>query len=92
MSTLSSADRALRRAINPMSTAITMFVQTAGRPRRRVPAGRGRPRHIGGSVGGGGFPGDWPSPDDDDGGAGVREPRRPLPTHPAASQALDLPE
>ncbi len=32
---------------------------------------------------------DW---DDPDGGAGVREPRRPWPTMPAAALALDEPE
>jgi hypothetical protein len=30
-------------------------------------------------------------PPDDDGGAGVREPRRPLPTNPAGAIELDLP-
>jgi hypothetical protein len=43
-----------------------------------------------------GFP-DLPPPwntmwDDDDGGAGVREPRHPLPTHPAGAIALDPPQ
>ena len=33
---------------------------------------------------------DWP--DEDDGGAGVREPRRPWPTRPAAALELDEPE
>jgi len=34
---------------------------------------------------------DWPD-DDLDGGAGVREPRRPWPTRPAAALELDEPE
>jgi hypothetical protein len=34
---------------------------------------------------------DWPD-DDLDGGAGVREPRRPWPTMPAAALELDEPE
>jgi hypothetical protein len=39
----------------------------------------------------GGWFGEPPFPDDLDGGAGVREPRRPLPTMPAASMELELP-
>ena len=78
MPTLTEAERAIRRAVNPLSTAVTRVVQ--GAPRRRITAG--------GSV----APrGDW-GPPEDDGGAGVREPRRPLPTPPSMSQALDLPD
>jgi hypothetical protein len=36
------------------------------------------------------FPPDWP--DDLDGGAGVREPRRPYPSMPAGAMSLDPPE
>jgi len=35
--------------------------------------------------------GRWPTDDDDDGLAGVREPRRPLPPSLSAAAALDLP-
>jgi hypothetical protein len=77
--TLTKAERALRRAVNPLSTAVTMLVQTSGRRARRIrPNRRISPR------------GAWPP--DDDGGAGVREPRRPLPTGPQDAMALDLPE
>jgi hypothetical protein len=34
----------------------------------------------------------WPDEDDPEGGAGVREPRRPWPTMPAAALELDEPE
>ena len=53
-------------------------------------------RHPLGPSSGPGFP-DLPQPpwdtgwDDDEGGAGVREPRRPFPTHPADAIALDPP-
>jgi hypothetical protein len=53
-------------------------------------------RHpLGPGSSGPGFP-DLPPPwdtmwDDDDGGAGVREPRHPFPTHPADAVALDPP-
>jgi hypothetical protein len=36
------------------------------------------------------FPPDWP--DDLEGGAGVREPRRPLPGMPAGAMSLDPPQ
>ena len=52
-------------------------------------------RHPLGPGSGPGFP-DLPPPwdtmwDDDDGGAGVREPRHPSPTHPAGAVALNPP-
>jgi hypothetical protein len=39
----------------------------------------------------GGWFGEPPFPDEPEGGAGVREPRRPLPTMPTQSMALDPP-
>jgi hypothetical protein len=50
-------------------------------------------RHPLGLGSGPGYP-DLPPPwdtmwDDDDGGSGVREPRRPFPTHPAGAVALN---
>ena len=49
-------------------------------------------RHPLGLSSGPGNP-DLPPPpwDDADGGAGVREPRHPFPTHPAGAMALDPP-
>jgi hypothetical protein len=73
------AERAVRRAVNPLSTALTKVIQ---KPRKlRTPAGASRrpwQRRL--------------PPDGDDGGAGVREPRRPLPTRPQDAMSLDLPE
>jgi hypothetical protein len=77
--TRTQAERAIRRAVNPLSTAVTKFVQT---PRRlRSPASGRRGRWVNRQ---------WP--DDDDGGAGVREPRRPLPTKPSDVIEMDLPQ
>jgi hypothetical protein len=75
---LATVDRAVRRAVNPFSTAFTLVVQS---PRRRGRAVAGasvapwRPPHEPG----------------DDGGAGVHEPWRPLPTVPSDSMSLELP-
>ena len=55
---------------------------------RRVPAGSGagRRRRRGGDGG-------WrPFPGDADGGASVREPRRPVPAPPTASAAAEPPQ
>ena len=50
-------------------------------------------RHpLGPGSSGPGFPDLPPPPWDDDGGAGVREPRHPLPTHPAGAIALEPPQ
>jgi hypothetical protein len=60
------------------------------RQRRAALAARGRSR-PGGRIGPDDlFPPSWP--DDGDGGAGVREPRRPFPVMPAGAIALDEPE
>jgi hypothetical protein len=76
MKVYTRADRAVRRVVNPFSTAVTMLVQRGPRDRRPARAS---------SV-----CGDWQPPWDDDGGdAGVREPRRPYPTRPSAAAALD---
>ena len=69
------ADRAVRRVVNPFSTAVTMLVQ-------RGPRGR-RPARVCCSDDG------WNLGPPDDGGAGVREPRRPRPTKPSAAAAID---
>ena len=77
---LATVDRVVRRAVNPFSTAFTRVVQ---QPRRR---GRAL---VGPSVAGR-FPRP-PAEGDDDGGAGVREPRRPLPTVPSDAMSLEVP-
>jgi hypothetical protein len=78
--TRTQAERAIRRAVNPFSTAITRVVQSPAR--RRGWSARAISRWARRRQG----------PPDDDGGAGVREPRRPLPTRPSDVMELDLPE
>ena len=69
--------------------AVRMAEKLRREAARRHPLGPG-------SGPGPGFP-DLPPPwntrwDDDDDGDGVREPRHPLPTHPAGAIALDPPQ
>ncbi|MDX6201551.1 MAG: hypothetical protein QOJ83_1051 [Frankiales bacterium] len=77
--TRTQAERAIRRAVNPLSTAVTKFVQSPDRRRGWSARAIGRVTRRR----------EWPP--DDDGGAGVREPRRPLPTKPSDVMELDLP-
>ena len=72
-------------------TRLRKAVRTAEKLRRDAAR-----RHPTGPGSGPGFP-DLPPPPweagygNDDGGAGVREPRHPFPTHPADAIALDPP-
>ena len=59
------------------------------RQRRAALAARNPTRPGRRTIGPDDFPPDWP--DDRDGGAGVREPRRPVPTMPAGAIALEPP-
>jgi hypothetical protein len=77
VSQLTKAEDVVRRVVNPFSTAITRVVQTTGRRSRRRAAGRASAYRL--------------PPFDEDGGAGVREPRRPLPSPPSDHMALELP-
>jgi hypothetical protein len=58
----------------------------------RKQAARRHPLAPGSGPGSRDLPPPWDTMwDDDDGGAGVREPRHPFPTHPAGAVALDPP-
>jgi hypothetical protein len=84
-------------AMDPVRRRTRRAAKRVERQRRKAPAVRtptkvARPSR--GPQSGPGFlepsPPSWP--DDLDGGAGVREPRRPHPTMPAGALELDVPE
>ena len=62
--------------------------------KRRQEAARRPPLGPGSAPGYRDMPPPWDTmwDDDDDGGAGVREPRHPFPVHPAGAIALDPPQ
>jgi hypothetical protein len=84
-------------AMDPVRRRTRRAAKRVERQRRTAPAARtptkvARPSR--GPQSGPGFLGLQPPswPDDLDGGAGVREPRRPLPTMPAGALELDVPD
>jgi hypothetical protein len=84
-------------AKDPVRRSTRRAAQRVERQRRKALAARTpsrTPRTLRGSQSGPGLP-DLPPPpwpDDLEGGAGVREPRRPYPTMPAGALELEPPE